>query len=104
MDLLRRLVDTIGGLSQPRLDRLIELWRDTDDGATLSRILASGDLVPDTPQLAGEELQQIITTLARQAQRAQLGDLLRDASPSKLDPQQRAEVLALLNRRDKTPT
>ena len=104
MDLLRRLVGAVDGLSQPRLDRLIELWRDTDDGATLSRILAGGDLVPETPQLAGEELQQIIATLGRQAQRTQLGDLLRGASPSQLDPQQRAEVLALLNRRDKTPT
>lgn len=104
MDLLRRLVDAIAGLSQPRLDRLIELWRDTDDGATLSRILAGSNLVPETPQLAGEELQQILATLGRQAQRVQLGDLLRDASPSQLDPQQRAEVLALLNRRDNTPT
>ena len=104
MDVLCRLVDAVGGLSQPRLDRLIELWRDTDDGATLSRILAGNDLVPETPQLAGEELQQIIATLTRQAQRTQLGDLLRGASPSKLDPQQRAEVLALLNRHDKTPT
>ena len=104
MDVLCRLVDAVGGLSQPRLDRLIELWRDTDDGATLSRILAGNDLVPETPQLAGEELQQIIATLTRQAQRTQLGDLLRGASPSKLDPQQRAEVLALLNPHDKTPT
>ncbi|MCG2601378.1 MAG: toprim domain-containing protein, partial [Achromobacter sp.] len=104
MDLLRRLVGAIAGLSQPRLDRLIERWRDTDDGATLSRILAGSDLVPETPQLAGEELRQIIAILGRQAQRTQLGDLLRGASPSQLDPQQRAEVLALLNRRDKTPT
>jgi len=103
MDVLRRLLLAIGGLAQPRLDRLIELWRDSNDGATLSRILASSELVPDTPAQAAAELCQIGTDLASQAQRTQLGALLRDTSPSQLDSQQKAQVLALLNRHRKNP-
>ena len=104
MDLLRRLLDAIAQLRQPRLDHLIELWRDSDDGAMLSRILASTELAPDTPDQAAQELRQIAAGLLAQARRAQLRTLLRDASPSQLDPKQKAEVLALLNQRRQTPT
>ena len=102
--LLCRLLNAITGLSNPRLDRLIELWRDSDDGATLSRILAGSELVPDTADEAAAELRQIAAGLRSQTQRAELGALLRDAAPSRLDPQQKAEVLALLKPQRKTPT
>ncbi|MGE0809868.1 MAG: DNA primase [Immundisolibacter sp.] len=104
INLLCRLLGTVAGMSRPRLDRLIELWRDSDDGATLSRILAGGELVPDTAEEAAEELRQIAAGLRSQTQRAELGALLRDAAPSRLDPQQKAEVLALLKPQRKTPT
>ena len=104
MDLLRRLLDAIAQLRQPRLDHLIELWRDSEDGATLSRILASGELVPDTADEAAQELRQIAARLVAQARRAQLRALLRDVSPSQLDPSQKAEVLALLNQRRRSLT
>ena len=104
IDLLCRLLGTVAGMSQPRLDRLIELWRDSDDGATLSRILVGGELVPGTPAEAAAELRQIAAGLRSQTQRAELGALLRDAAPSSLNPQQKAEVLALLKPQRKTPT
>jgi hypothetical protein len=91
-------------MSQPRLDRLIELWRDSDEGTVLSRILAGSELVPDTPADAGAELRQIAARLRSQTQRTELGALLRDAAPSRLNPQQKAEVLALLKPQSKTPT
>jgi DNA primase len=104
IDLLCRLIRTVAGMSQPRLDRLIELWRDSDDGTVLSRILAGSELVPDTPADAGAELRQIAARLRSQTQRTELGALLRDAAPSRLNPQQKAEVLALLKPQRKTPT
>ena len=103
-DLLGRLLRAIDGLQQPRLDRLIESWRDSDDGAVLSRILAGSDLVPDTPAEAAAELRQIAAGLRTLTQRVELGALLRDAAPSSLNPQQKAEVLALLKPQRKTPT
>ncbi len=103
-DMLGRLLQAIESLRQPRLDRLIELWRDSDDGATLSRILAGGELVPDSADEAAAELRQIAAGLRSQTQRAELGALLRDAAPSSLNPQQKAEVLALLKPQRKTPT
>ena len=104
MDVLCRLLRAIGSLRQPRLDRLIELWRDSDDGATLSRILAGSELVPELPEQAAAELRQIASGLRSQTERAQLGALLRDAAPSRLDPQQKAAVLALLKPQRKAPT
>ena len=104
MDMLCRLLRAIATLQQPRLDRLIELWRDTEDGAALSRILASSVLIPETADQAAEELRHIASGLRAHTQRAQLGALLRDASPSRLNPQERAEVLALLKSHGKTPT
>ena len=103
-EVLARLLRAIAGLQQPRLDRLIELWRDSDDGAVLARILGGNDLVPDTPDEAAAELRQIATGLRTQTRRAELGALLHDAAPSRLDPQQKAAVLALLKPQRKTPT
>lgn len=104
IEMLCHLLRSIAGMPQPRLDRLIEQWRDSDDGARLSRILAGTELVPDTPDGAAAELRQIAAGLRSQTQRAELGALLRDAAPSRLNPQQKAEVLALLKPQSKTPT
>jgi DNA primase len=104
IDLLCRLLRAVAGLANPRLDRLIELWRDTEDGVTLGRILATGELVPDTPEAAAAELRQIAVALTSRTQRARLGALLRDATPSQLSAQQREDVLALLKQQAKPPT
>ena len=103
MDFLLRLLSAIAALSQPRLDRLLEHWRDTDDGAALARVLTSSDLVPPEPDLAAQELRQTVARLLPQAGRGRLGELLHGAAPSQLDPEQRAEVLALLNQRARPP-
>lgn len=99
MDFLLRLLKAIADLSQPRLDRLLEHWRDTDDGADLARVLTSSELVPQETGLAAQELRQIAARLQPQAARGRLGEILHGAAPSQLDAEQRAEVLALLNQR-----
>jgi DNA primase len=104
IDLLCRLLRAIAGLASPRLDRLIELWRDSEDGNTLSRILATSEWLPDTTEAAAQELRQIATALTSRTQRARLGALLRDVAPSQLSAQQREDVLALLKQPAKPPT
>jgi DNA primase len=108
MDILLRLIETIRSLPQPRLDRLLEQLRDSDDGAALSRVLAGNELVPDAA-IAERELRDIVSRFAPQAKNNRLAELLHGATPSQLDPTQRAEVLerakelAILNRRRTNP-
>ena len=106
VDLLLGCWRAIAGLHQPRLDRLLEHWRDTDDGAALSRILAGSELVPEEADAARAELRQIIARLLPQAAH---GAAWRNACctaprPASSMPQQRAEVLALLKQRGGAPT
>ena len=100
LDLLRRLLAALRELRQPRLDLLLEHWRDSDDGAALSSILANAQALPEDAEPAERELREIIERLLSQAARAhRLNALVRGVPPSQLDAEQRAEVLALLNRR-----
>jgi DNA primase len=100
LDLLLRLLVALRELRQPRLDLLLEHLRDSEDGAALSSILAHAEALPDEPAQAQRELQEIIERLLSQAAQARrLNTLVRGVPPSQLDADQRAEVLALLNRR-----
>lgn len=100
LDLLLRLLAALRELHQPRLDLLLEHWRDTKDGAALSSILAHAQALPEEAAPAEQELHEIIEHLLSQAEQARrLNTLVRGVPPSQLDAQQRAEVLALLNRR-----
>ena len=105
VDLLLRLLATLRDLRQPRLDLLLEHWRDTDDGAALSSILAHSELVPEELAPAQRELHEIIERLLSQAAQARRRNaLMHGVPPSQLDAQQRAEVLALLKQRGGAPT
>ncbi len=105
LDLLLRLLATLRELRQPRLDLLLEHWRDTDDGAALSSILSHAEAVPEEAAPAERELREIIERLLSQAARThRLNALVRGAPPSQLDAEQRAKVLALLNQRGDAPT
>ncbi|WP_448507786.1 DNA primase [Immundisolibacter sp.] len=100
LDLLLRLLAALRELRQPRLDLLLEHWRDSADGAALSSILAHAEALPDEPAQAQRELQEILERLlSHAAQARRLNTLVRAVPPSQLDADQRAEVLALLNRR-----
>jgi len=100
LDLLLRLIVALRELRQPRLDLLLEHWRDSEDGAALSSILAHAEALPDEAALAERELHEIIDRLLSQAEQARrLNALVRGVPPSQLDTDQRAEVRALLNRR-----
>ena len=100
-----RLLATLRELRQPRLDLLLEHWRDTDDGAALSSILAHSELVPEELALAQRELHEIIERLSAQAAQARRRNaLMHGVPPSQLDAEQRAEVLALLKQRGGAPT
>ncbi|WP_372723727.1 DNA primase [Immundisolibacter sp.] len=108
VDFLLRLVATIRGLPQPRLDHLLEQWRDSEDGATLSRVLSSNELVPDAA-IAEREMRDLVSRFAPQVKNDRLAELLHGTTPSQMDSAQRAEVLertqelASLNRRRTNP-
>jgi DNA primase len=105
VDLLMRLLATLRELRQPRLDLLLEHWRDTDDGAALSSILAHSELVPEELALAQRELHEIIERLLSQAAQARRRNgLMLGVPPSQLDAEQRAEMLALLKQGGGAPT
>ena len=90
---------------QPMRALLLEHWRDTDDGAALSSILAHSELVPAELAPAQAELHEIIERLLAQAAQARRRNaLMHGVPPSQLDAEQRAEVLALLKQGGGAPT
>ena len=87
LDLLLRLLAALRELRQPRLDLLLEHWRDSDDGAALSSILANAQALPEDAEPAERELREIIERLLSQAARAhRLNALVRGVPPVSSTP------------------